>query len=368
MAPHRLLTVTFAVSICVLTSAEDAVSPAKIYAAYKSAVLKVTATGELYNHERELSTGSGFVLNRGGLAVTSNHVVFDEPDNYKSVTITVSIGPNKEAIQRQATVVATDKTHDIALLQVDGGPMPGAVLLGQSESVAIGDEIAVMGFPLKYDLSIVRGLLSSAPATDKWQTDSALNRGNSGGPVFDRTGQVIGVAAAGAVMADGIPVEGIKFLVPIDSFRDTIAQVLPPPAPPVFTGRGAARGAPIEGPAVISGRGRGTLPPLPDPRTVAPTQTFSQTFTVSRLQETHAPLTSTATQYTQTFSAEPGYRFTDAQLNPLSANAVSGATVHLEEGNTRAVVTFTLTSGPMWNQVRAWYHASLITEQALMTP
>ncbi len=142
---------------------------------------------------RSSALGSGFVISEDGYVVTNNHVI-EGADEIKVEFFNGS--------ELDATVVGTDPNTDIALLKVEAdGPLP-FVPFGDSDAARVGDWVIAMGNPLGQGFSVSAGIVSarnralSGTYDDYIQTDAAINRGNSGGPLFNMDGQVIGVNTA----------------------------------------------------------------------------------------------------------------------------------------------------------------------------
>ena len=142
---------------------------------------------------RSQALGSGFVISEDGYIVTNNHVI----DNADEISIEFFSGETLEA-----EVVGTDPNTDIALLKVETDePLP-FVPLGDSDESRVGDWVMAMGNPLGQGFSVSAGIVSargralSGTYDDYIQTDAAINRGNSGGPLFNMDGEVIGVNTA----------------------------------------------------------------------------------------------------------------------------------------------------------------------------
>nr|WP_084437051.1 DegQ family serine endoprotease [Pseudodonghicola xiamenensis] len=142
---------------------------------------------------RSTALGSGFVVSEDGYVVTNNHVI-DGADQ-----IQIEFFDGKEL---EAKVVGTDPNTDIALLKVEAKePLP-FVKFGDSDTARVGDWVMAMGNPLGQGFSVSAGIVSarnralSGTYDDYIQTDAAINRGNSGGPLFDMEGEVIGVNTA----------------------------------------------------------------------------------------------------------------------------------------------------------------------------
>jgi serine protease Do len=140
--------------------------------------------------QRSEALGSGFVITEDGYIVTNNHVIEGADE------ITIEFFSGKKL---PAKVVGTDPKTDIALLKVEAGePLP-FVTFGNSDLMRVGDWVMAMGNPLGQGFSVSAGIVSargrelSGTYDDFIQTDAAINRGNSGGPLFNMDGQVIGV-------------------------------------------------------------------------------------------------------------------------------------------------------------------------------
>ncbi len=140
--------------------------------------------------ERAEALGSGFVISEDGFIVTNNHVIEGADE------ITIEFFSGKKL---PAKLIGTDPKTDIALLKVEAGePLP-FVAFGNSDLMRVGDWVMAMGNPLGQGFSVSAGIVSargrelSGTYDDFIQTDAAINRGNSGGPLFNMDGQVIGV-------------------------------------------------------------------------------------------------------------------------------------------------------------------------------
>jgi len=140
---------------------------------------------------RIASLGSGFVIDPSGLIVTNNHVIA----NAEQITVTLS-----DDTVLQAQVIGRDAVTDLALLKVDAKtPLPAATW-GDSNKARVGDWVLAIGNPFGLGGTVTAGIISatardihSSPYDDYLQTDASINRGNSGGPMFDLAGEVIGI-------------------------------------------------------------------------------------------------------------------------------------------------------------------------------
>ena len=140
------------------------------------------------------SLGSGFIIDPAGYIVTNNHVIEDADE------IMVLTHDNEEL---KATIVGRDEKTDLALLKVDAGkPLP-YVKWGDSDALRVGDWVMAIGNPFGLGGTVTAGILSarqrdinSGPYDDYMQTDASINRGNSGGPMFNMDGEVVGINSA----------------------------------------------------------------------------------------------------------------------------------------------------------------------------
>jgi len=170
----------------------------------------------------QVGSGSGFVLTPEGHILTNNHVVAE------AVSVTVVLADNRRF---EAAVVGRDPDTDIAVLKVDGDSLRPAVL-GDSDSLGVGDWVLALGYPLGLSLTVTAGIVSgtgrsigiagrnaeaAAPIEHFIQTDAAINPGNSGGPLVDLAGRVIGVNSA--IASPTGYYSGYGFAVPINLAR-----------------------------------------------------------------------------------------------------------------------------------------------------
>jgi len=142
---------------------------------------------------RASALGAGFVTSEDGYVVTNNHVI-EGADEIEVEFINGEIFPAK--------IVGTDANIDIAVLKIDADKPFEYVAFGNSDVARVGDWVMAMGNPLGQGFSVSAGIISarnrelSGPYDDYIQTDAAINRGNSGGPLFNMDGEVIGVNTA----------------------------------------------------------------------------------------------------------------------------------------------------------------------------
>ena len=170
---------------------------------------------------RGSSLGSGFIIDSSGYIVTNHHVIADADE----VEVVLSDGTSLEA-----TIVGSDKDTDLALLKVEAStPLP-ATTWGDSDETRIGDWVIAIGNPFGLGGTVTAGIVSArqrdinAGRYDNFiQTDAAINKGNSGGPMFNLDGQVIGVNTA--IFSPSGGSVGIGFATPSSMARNIIAQL-----------------------------------------------------------------------------------------------------------------------------------------------
>ena len=179
--------------------------------------------------QTQKALGSGFVMDKAGHIVTNYHVIAGA----KSVEVSFSNSDNMKA-----RVVGSDPSTDIAVLQIDARSRALTPLaFGNSDSVHVGDSVVAIGNPLGYDRSVTAGIVSAVqraitapnqyPIDHVIQTDAPINHGNSGGPLINSSGQVVGVAAqiaTGNTGSDGNI--GIGFAIPVNTVRSVVAQLI----------------------------------------------------------------------------------------------------------------------------------------------
>ena len=165
--------------------------------------------------------GSGFLISEAGQIVTNHHVV----QGAQSVQVTL-----KDGRKFDADVIGSDPATDIALLSITSDVALPFVSFGTSGEMRVGDEVVAVGNPFGLSSTVTAGIISaksrdinSGPYDEFIQTDAAINRGNSGGPLFNNDGDVIGVNTA--ILSPGGGSVGIGFAVPSDVVRDVVADL-----------------------------------------------------------------------------------------------------------------------------------------------
>ena len=192
-------------------------TPNEIYRKASVAVVAVQAGN---------ASGTGFVVDSDGHVVTNQHVV----DTAQTVEVRFAEGG-----EEQARVIATDRSTDLAVLEVDlSGHSVTPIDLGSSADVEVGDSVYAIGNPFGLERSFTAGIVSAvdrdirAPngftINDAIQTDAPVNQGNSGGPLLDTEGNVIGVVSQIASETGGNV--GIGYAVPSDTVREVVEALL----------------------------------------------------------------------------------------------------------------------------------------------
>lgn len=197
------------------------------------AVVGITATSDTVEDPFGFSTGSGesqgsgIIFSEDGYVVTNYHVI----SNAKTIKITLSTG--KEV---NAKVVNYDQTNDLAVVKItDKTDIPGVAEFGDSSKLQVGELAVAIGDPLGKELfgSVTAGIVSALNRTidvdgtkhTLLQTDAAINEGNSGGPLVNSKGQVIGINSA---KMSGNGLEGLGFAIPINIVKPKIAELTKP--------------------------------------------------------------------------------------------------------------------------------------------
>ena len=171
--------------------------------------------------QKATSLGSGFIISEDGLMVTNNHVI------EKAEEITITLHDNT---QLEATVLGHDPKTDLALLKIKTNKKLPFVKWGDSTKARVGDWVMAVGNPFGLGSTVTAGIISArarninaGPYDEFIQTDAAINRGNSGGPLFNSEGEVIGINTAIFSPTGGSV--GIGFAVPSDLAQPIIKQI-----------------------------------------------------------------------------------------------------------------------------------------------
>lgn len=195
---------------------EGPMTPGQVYAKNVDAVVAVNSYVQS-NDGYKQGTGSGFLISADGYVATNYHVI------EKAAQVEV-IPHGGEPMK--AKIVGADSSNDVALLKVEGTDMP-CVTLGSSDALSVGDQVSAIGNPLgELTATLTVGYISAkdrivdtdGTVINMLQTDAAINSGNSGGPLFNMNGEVIGITTAkySGNSNSGATIEGLGFAIPMD--------------------------------------------------------------------------------------------------------------------------------------------------------
>jgi serine protease Do len=189
-----------------------------------------TASPDYYAIQEQSGAGTGIIISKDGYILTNNHVI----DGADTVTVVSADGTTYEKVK----VIGRDPLNDVAFLKIDGVKDLAAATLGDSKSIRIGQKVIAIGNALgQYQNTVTSGIVSGTgrsvvasidgsqsgaeELSDLIQTDAAINSGNSGGPLVNMAGQVVGINTAIAQDANNV-----GFVIPISSTKGVIASVL----------------------------------------------------------------------------------------------------------------------------------------------
>lgn len=190
--------------------------------------LEITSSNIFGQTSSSAVAGTGFIITSDGYIMTNYHVI--EPAYENNYKITVLF---KDGTSYDASVTGFEEDSDVAVLKIDANDL-SPVSIGNSDNIAVGDSVFAIGHPLgELDFSMTSGRVSaldrsitadrnSAPI-NMFQFDAAINSGNSGGPVFNESGEVIGIATA-KVGSSGV--EGLGFAIPINDAADIANELI----------------------------------------------------------------------------------------------------------------------------------------------
>ncbi len=214
-------------------------SPQQIYSNLSGGVVMVlsdfgsSGTDQFGQTQSSQALGTGFVVDKQGYILTNAHVVDESGQRASSVTVVFNKGGN-ETQRVPGQLVGVDVGSDVAVIKVDPSkvdlnPLP----LGDSDKVAVGEPVVAIGNPLGYDFSITSGIVSATGRSlqapngqtipNGIQTDAAINQGNSGGPLIDNSGKVIGINEQ--IASSGGGNDGLGFAVPINTAIRSMEQL-----------------------------------------------------------------------------------------------------------------------------------------------
>ncbi len=205
-------------------------TPSQVYEQNVHSVVSVVNTGVMSNgmiQQQFTGSGSGFILSEDGYILTNYHVV----EGAQTLTVTTY-----DEVTRDATLVGFDAFNDVALLKIEANDLP-AVVIGDSNALNVGDQVAAIGNPLGelastqtvgYVSAKDRSVTTGGTTIHMIQTDAAINSGNSGGPLFNMYGQVVGITTAkySGSSNSGASIEGIGFAIPINDVMTLVDDLM----------------------------------------------------------------------------------------------------------------------------------------------
>ncbi len=221
-----------AVTVANVTSGEPLTLP-QVYASNVDACVGITTevvTTNIWGQRvKGAAAGSGFVISPDGYILTNYHVI----DGASSIQVAFVDGTTYPA-----KLVGGEEPNDIAVLKIEASGLH-AVVLGDSDALVVGEQVAAIGNPLgELTYSLTSGYVSakdrsitmeSGEIMNMLQTDAAINSGNSGGPLFNMYGQVIGITSAkysSSGSSSTASVEGLGFAIPINDVKDMITDIM----------------------------------------------------------------------------------------------------------------------------------------------
>lgn len=192
----------------------------------ENSVVEITtesaATDSYFSQMVTTGAGSGVIITKDGYIVTNNHVV----SGANKITVRT-----KDGTEYDAKLIGTDEKTDLAVIKIEASNLNAAVL-GTSSNLAVGDEAIAIGNPLgELGGTVTQGIISAldreitidGQTMTLLQTDTAINKGNSGGGLFNNNGELIGIVNA---KSSGTSVEGLGFAIPIDTAKPVIESLI----------------------------------------------------------------------------------------------------------------------------------------------
>jgi serine protease Do len=183
--------------------------------------------GERYRSIPQMASGSGAIISEDGFIVTNNHVV----DGADDITVTLN---NKKSFQ--AKLVAADPSSDLAVIKIEAKGLP-FLLYGNSEEARVGQWVLAVGYPLTLETTVTAGIISAkgrtleinrrqsnTPVESFIQTDAAVNPGNSGGPLINGEGKLIGINSAIASPTGAYA--GYSFTIPVNIVKKIVSDLM----------------------------------------------------------------------------------------------------------------------------------------------
>ena len=226
---NKLTPQSTGISVSGTVAAGDALTASQVYARNVHSVVLIESTivsDVMGQTASGVASGSGFIISEDGYVVTNFHVV----EGATSVNVVLY-----DSKSLPASLVGYDSTNDIALLKVEASGLK-PVVMGSSDDLIVGDQVVAIGNPLgELTATLTVGYVSAKERTvstdgtviNMIQTDAAINSGNSGGPLFNMKGEVVGITTAkySGSTPSGASIEGIGFAIPMDDVLEELQEL-----------------------------------------------------------------------------------------------------------------------------------------------
>lgn len=221
------------VSVAQVTGKTELTAP-QIYSTYVGSTVGITTEIVTTNYWGQpvsaAAAGSGFVISSDGYILTNNHVI----DGASKIKVAFVDGTTYDA-----TLVGKEEENDIAVLKISATGL-APVVIGDSDNIQVGEQVVAIGNPLgELTYSMTQGIISAKDRSitmengevmNMLQTDTAINSGNSGGPLFDMYGQVVGITSAklsnSSSTSSAATIEGLGFAIPINDIKDMVQDII----------------------------------------------------------------------------------------------------------------------------------------------
>lgn len=304
-----------------------------IYQYQASGVLLIHAVGKQENGLIVSNgTGTGFIVSPDGHVLTASHVIPDNPE-IKELYVTGTIGPKTADHKPFRLELIQRGKYDAALLRIVSPPANLLPLAIRQKEAVGGEQIFVLGYPLGLtNVHFLDGSVSSVDGVDI-ATNVLVNKGNSGGPVFDQAGCVIGMVYSGIDSFDGKQITGIKFALRVAAFNDLIPKKIGNVAQP------------------IAGK--------------VTDKAIRVSDTLSRIQ-TDRGLADTIRSYNDRINARPGYVIKEivaVEKTSLNPPQLPFPIPQISPDGRYIELNYNLISGPFYNQWRGWIDMKIHTLQ-----
>jgi S1-C subfamily serine protease len=305
-----------------------------VYASEAPGVMLIRAAGVKADGSMTAEVGTGFAISQSGYVLTASHVI-PQGAQYKSLIVGGTFGPaTVDGKPYQLELVKRSDSYDVALLRIVAPPHDLTVLRMRTSPAKPGEMLFVLGYPLGLpDTHFLDGRVSDT-TNDAITTNALVDRGNSGGPVLDTRGCVIGIVYGAIMTSEGQPVNGVKFAVPINS----LGALLPNDLGPSQGAQQAAQGADV----------------------------IHVSDTLSRTQTDHAITGDTVRSYHDVIHARSGFSIEAVEAvghNSLNPPGLQFPTPVISPDRGSVSFDYSLVSGPVFDQRRGWIDMTVNTRQ-----